>query len=103
MRDILITAIIFGLIPFVLMRPYIGVLVWSWIGYMNPHRLAYGFAYSFPFAKIVGIAVLISFLFSKDKKKIPITPLTILWAIFLVWITLSTLFCTIPSRSTSSI
>jgi len=96
MRDILITAIIFGLIPFVLMRPYIGVLVWSWIGYMNPHRLAYGFAYSFPFAKIVGIAVLISFLFSKDKKKIPITPLTIIWAIFLVWITLSTLFALYP-------
>ena len=99
MRDILITVIIFGLLPFVLMRPYIGVLVWSWIGYMNPHRLAYGFAYSFPFAKIVGIAVLISFLFSKDKKKIPITPLTVVWAIFLLWITLSTLFALYPQEA----
>lgn len=99
MRDILITAIIFGLIPFILMRPYIGILVWSWIGYMSPHRLTYGFAYDFPFAKIVGIAALVSFLISKDKRKIPFTALTTFWAIFLLWMAVTTFFAMYPSEA----
>ena len=40
MRDIAVTLVIFGALPFILWRPYIGVLVWTWIGFMNPHRLA---------------------------------------------------------------
>ena len=42
MRDILIFAAIFGLIPWMLKRPAIGALVFMWLSIMNPHRLAYG-------------------------------------------------------------
>jgi hypothetical protein len=31
MRDLLLTAIVFGALPFVLKRPWIGVLLWSWM------------------------------------------------------------------------
>jgi hypothetical protein len=37
MRDILVTLIVFGALPFVFKRPYIGVLLWVWISVMNPH------------------------------------------------------------------
>ena len=50
MRDILVTLTIFGSIPFILVQPHIGVLVWSWISYMNPHRYTWGFAFDFRFA-----------------------------------------------------
>ncbi|HEU4855481.1 MAG TPA: DUF5935 domain-containing protein, partial [Nitrosospira sp.] len=44
MRDILVTLIVFGALPFVFKRPYIGVLLWVWISVMNPHTQGWGFA-----------------------------------------------------------
>ncbi|MCK5382255.1 MAG: putative O-glycosylation ligase, exosortase A system-associated, partial [Gammaproteobacteria bacterium] len=66
MRDILLTAIFFSVLPFVFSRPYIGIYIWSWLGFMNPHRLTYGFAYEFPFAQIVAIVILASMLKLKE-------------------------------------
>ncbi len=95
-RDILLTVVVFGLLPICLLRPWIGVLVWSWIGYMNPHRLAWGFARNIPFAFMVAIAVMFGFLFTKDRYSLPRTRevflLLLLWATFF----LSTLFAVYP-------
>jgi len=44
MRDLFVLAVVFGSVPVILARPWIGVLVWSWLAYMNPHRLAWGIA-----------------------------------------------------------
>ncbi|MCH9697540.1 MAG: putative O-glycosylation ligase, exosortase A system-associated [Gammaproteobacteria bacterium] len=85
MRDILVTLLIFGSIPFILKRPHIGVLVWSWIGYMNPHRLTFGFAYNFPFAALIGIVTVISMVVSKDTRLFPKHPATIILIIFIIW------------------
>ena len=49
LRDLFVFAAVFGTLPFVLRKPYIGIYLWSWLGYMNPHRLAWGLAYDFPF------------------------------------------------------
>jgi probable O-glycosylation ligase (exosortase A-associated) len=92
MRDIVVTAIVFGLLPFILKRPHVGILTWSWLSYMNPHRLTWGFAYSFPFAQLVAIVTLVSILFSKEPKRIPMTGLTTLWILFLIWISITTVF-----------
>jgi hypothetical protein len=45
MRSLLVALLVFGSLPIIIVRPHVGVLVWSWIGYMNPHRLTWGFAY----------------------------------------------------------
>lgn len=92
MRDILVTILILGSLPFILKRPYVGVLVWSWISYMNPHRLTWSFAYDFPFAQVVAITVLLSLLMNKEKKSIPVDGVLIIWVLFLVWITITTIF-----------
>ena len=55
MRDIVLLLAVMGALPFILRRPPIGILVWSWLAYMNAHRLTWGFAYSFPFAQVVGV------------------------------------------------
>ena len=45
MRSILIAGIVFALLPIVLFKPHVGILLWTWLSYMNPHRLTFGFAY----------------------------------------------------------
>jgi len=90
MRDILLTIFVGGILPFCIQRPYLGLLTWSWLGYMNPHRLTYGFAYSLPFVQAVALITLLGLLFSKESKRVPWTPVTLLWVFFIVWMTLST-------------
>jgi len=89
MRDILITTMVFAMLPYIFRYPWYGVLAWSWLSYMNPHRLAWGFAYDMPFAQIVAIVLLISLLISPEKKNLPANPLIVWWVIFLVWLTIS--------------
>lgn len=91
MRDIFVTLAVFGSLPFILYRPYIGVLVWSWIGYMNPHRLSWGFAMDFPFAMIIAITTLLAVMFSREPKKIPWTRETVLLVLFIAWMGVTTL------------
>jgi probable O-glycosylation ligase (exosortase A-associated) len=60
-----------GLIPVSFLRPWIGVLAWSWIAYMAPHRLAWGFAFNLPVAMMIGVATIAGFVIAKDKKPLP--------------------------------
>ncbi|MDO9007518.1 MAG: putative O-glycosylation ligase, exosortase A system-associated [Thiobacillus sp.] len=96
MRDLFITAIIFGLLPFVFKRPWLGILLWSWLGYMNPHRLAWGFAYSLPFSMIVGLVTIVAFMASKEKKVMPWTRETIVLLVFVGWMLITTFFAFYP-------
>jgi len=70
-RDILIAVTILALVPVSFFRPWIGVLIWSWIAYMAPHKLAWGFAQSLPVAMLIGGATIAGFLFIKDRKPLP--------------------------------
>lgn len=96
MRDLLIALIVFGAVPFMLARPSIGVYLWCWISYMNPHRLAYGWAYHYPFAAVIAGSTLVATLFTKDRQKIPWTGITLLWVALIAWMNVSTLFALVP-------
>jgi len=96
MRDIIITIMVFATLPYILRYPWYGVLTWSWLSYMNPHRLAWGFAYDMPFAQIVAIVLLLSLLMSKEKKNLPGNSLVIIWIVFLVWLSICTIFAVYP-------
>lgn len=99
MRDLIITLIVFGAIPFILARPHIGIMVWSWLGYMNPHRLAWGFAYNFPFVQVSAICTLISLFLNKEPKRFPWTTTTSLWVIWVGWMAFTTLFAQVPESA----
>jgi probable O-glycosylation ligase (exosortase A-associated) len=92
MRDIALMLIFFGILPWVFSRPYIGIYLWTWFGLMNPHRLTYAFAFSFPFAQIIAIVTLISVFKSKEPKRIPWTRETVLLLIFTLWMLITTFF-----------
>jgi len=96
MRDIALTLIFFGFLTFVFSRPYVGIYIWTWLGLMNPHRLTYGFAFSFPFAQIAAIVTLISMIASKEPKRIPWTRETVLLLVFILWMLVTTLFSFYP-------
>jgi hypothetical protein len=75
MRSILVVLLVFGSLPVIVIKPHVGVLVWSWIGYMNPHRLTWGVTYHFPFAMVVGVVTIAAWLFSREPKSLPWHPL----------------------------
>lgn len=99
MRDILVTAVVFGLLPVILSKPYIGIYLWSWLGYMNPHRLTWGFAYDFPFAFVVGIVTMAALLFSREPKRIPWTRESIVLLLLILWMLVTTIFSLHPGLS----
>lgn len=92
MRDIALGLVILGLLPFVLARPDIGILVWTWIGLMNPHKLTFGWAHNFPFAMIVGAAAILAIAVSRERKWLPMTPTVVILLLLNVWMLLTTLF-----------
>lgn len=96
MRDIFVTVVIFGILPFALARPYVGVLLWTWVSFMNPHRLCWGFAFDFPFAMIIAIVTLIGLLISREPKKIPWTRETVILFVFVLWMVITTIFSVYP-------
>lgn len=99
MRDIALALFIFGMLPYILMRPYVGLLLWSWLGYMNPNRLCYGFAVSFPWVQLIAIVTLASLVFSKENKRIPWSAVSVMLVMFLVWTGLTTLTAVVPDAA----
>lgn len=77
------------LLVFAFTRPWLGLLIWSWLAYMNVHRLAYGFAYLFPFSMITAVVIFISLFLSGERIKFPITRETILLFCLCVWMTVT--------------
>jgi len=95
-RDLLISGIVFSILPYVFSRPHLGILLWSWIGYMNPHRLTWGFAYHMPFAMIVALVTIVSVFVSSKKVKFFWSPV-IGWLLFFnFWMLISTIFSLVP-------
>jgi probable O-glycosylation ligase (exosortase A-associated) len=90
MRDLLIAAIVFGLLPFVLSRPTWGVYLSAWLGYMNAHRLCYGFMLSFPVVMVVALTTLVGMVFSKEKTRMIWSREIIVLMIMIAWMGVTT-------------
>ena len=70
--------------------------MWCWLGFMNPHRLAWGFAVNFPFSQVVAITTLIGWLFSRESKRFPVTRETVVLLLFTLWTVVTTLLALVP-------
>ena len=99
MRDIVLFCFILGLLPLVLKRPFIGVLMFTWVSLMNPHRLTYGAAYAFPFEAIIVGVTLIGIVISKEKMRFPPTTCVLVLGALCLWMTLTTFFGLEPDRA----
>ncbi|MFK8017438.1 MAG: putative O-glycosylation ligase, exosortase A system-associated [Gammaproteobacteria bacterium] len=99
MRDLLILFMVVGSIPLIFMRPWIGIIMWCWLGFMNPHRLTWGFAYDFAFAQVIALVTLAAIVISKEKKRIDLTPLVIVWLAWILWMNITTYFALEPAET----
>lgn len=96
MRDIILTVLIFALLPVCIWRPWLGVIVWNWFGLMNPHRLTWSYAYDMPFAVLIGGATLLGIPFAKDRKPIPWNTGLVLVALLVCYFTFTTFYAWAP-------
>jgi probable O-glycosylation ligase (exosortase A-associated) len=99
LRDVLLVVILAGLVPASLLRPWIGVLAWTWLAYMVPHGLAWGFARDLPSAAAIGGATLVGFLFTSEKKALPKVPVIFFLLAFCAHMTLTTVLAHNPPLS----
>lgn len=89
MRDILIIAIVMAGALAALRRPWIGIMLWTWLSIMNPHRYAYGIAYSAPLAALAAASVVLGLFMTRDRES-PLKGSPVTWfLVFVVWITIS--------------
>lgn len=97
LRDLLIIGIVLLLAILALRRPWIGIMNWTWLSIMNPHRYSWGFAFSAPIAAIAAASTLIGLLFTKEKQS-PFQGAPTVWLfLFSIWITISWLLGYDPS------
>ena len=92
MRDFALLAFLVIVIPFILKRPWIGILVGAWISLMSPHRYAWGFAYNIPFAFIVAVVTVSGLVFGKHKIEFPRHPIMYMLLVLMTWFSVTTVF-----------
>lgn len=99
MRDIGLFLFIFASLPVIVFRPVFGLMIWSWLGYMNPHRLSWGYAFDFPFVQVVALTTLVGLLFDRTRKMPQVSFLLVIWIVFVCWMSLTTLFAFNPEAA----
>ncbi|MFM9916851.1 MAG: putative O-glycosylation ligase, exosortase A system-associated, partial [Rhizobacter sp.] len=90
MRDYLVLFLVaIGAIK-ALRHPWVGVMLWTWISIMNPHRFGYGNAFDAPVAAVAAGVTVIGFLITRDQRSSPFKePTVAVFAAFVVWMTIS--------------
>jgi probable O-glycosylation ligase (exosortase A-associated) len=86
-----------ALLPIALVHPFVGVLIWDWISFMNPQQISWGFATRLPWALIAFIFTVTGWVVSPtEPREIKITPLIMLMALFVIGITINMPFALSP-------
>lgn len=99
MRDIVLITLILAALPVAFARPWLGILLWTWVGMMNPHKLTWSVAYDMPFAQLIAIATLTGLFFTKDRKPIPWNFPLALVVILFCYFTFTTFFAWAPEEA----
>ncbi|ABM62322.1 putative O-glycosylation ligase, exosortase A system-associated [Halorhodospira halophila] len=81
LRDIVFGTILISSLPLILYRPWIGPLMWYWVGFFNPHQQAWGFFAGAQVALPVAIATLAATAYTQEKRWPPMT--REMWLVFL--------------------
>lgn len=88
MRDAIFLAILFSCLPICFLRPYFGILFFSWISYFNPHMYTWSVArWIIPPAQLAAIATILGLPFAREKSRLMDMQregflLALLWVLF---------------------
>jgi probable O-glycosylation ligase (exosortase A-associated) len=82
---LIFTALMLVLLAMAVMRPFVGILVWCWISFMNPHRLlGGGFGVDQPWAMLTFLATLIGCVIAREPRRPAVNGTTVL--LMLLWL-----------------
>ncbi len=98
MRDILVTLVVFGSLPYIFKRPWFGAIMWIWISVMNLHSQGWGFARTMPFAAIIAGVAVVSLVLDKEKYRLPKSPVTVVFILFMAWMSVTSIFAIHPDQ-----
>ena len=100
MRDQLIVAIVCASLPLILLRPFVGLLVYDWLAYMRPQNMAWGASRTLPLSQWVAIAMLIGLALALGRERaITIRLQTVLMVLLGLWISATVVTAVMPEMS----
>ncbi len=90
MRSLLLFCEMVVLLPISLVHPFVGVLMWDWISFMNPQQISWGVASHLPWALIAFVFTVTGWVVSPtEPRQITVTPLIVLMVLFVLGITIN--------------
>src|ERR1700742_1382910 len=98
-RDLILLAALLGVVPLILRAPQIGILAWIWVTLMNPQQEVYGFLHGASLDLYIAIITAFAWAASKERKIVPLNPLTLALIVFALWTCITTYFALRPDYS----
>ncbi|GAB4145983.1 MAG: hypothetical protein Fur0037_13940 [Planctomycetota bacterium] len=72
MRDLFVFGVVMGTLPLSFRRPFLGLLLFSWLAYMRPQDLCWGFARNMRFSFYVGFTMVAGW-WANERGRVPFT------------------------------
>jgi putative inorganic carbon (hco3(-)) transporter len=91
LRTSLVFFMFFAALPFAFVYSWVAPLLYVAMSVMNPHKLTYGAAVTFPFAQIAALLSLFLLVVSKQRRNLPNHPLIYLMISLYLWMGLTSL------------
>jgi probable O-glycosylation ligase (exosortase A-associated) len=99
MRDLIFMLAIFSLMPVSFLRPYIGMVVFSWLAYMRPQDLTWGFAKYERWSFYIAIIMFVGYLAQRRKGPLFVPdPRTIVFLVLILLVGLGVLLHPHPTN-----
>jgi probable O-glycosylation ligase (exosortase A-associated) len=92
MRDLFLGPLLLAILVQTFRTPSAGVLGWTWLTLMTPQKLIWGLLSGMPLNLILALATLAMVVFTRDRKKLPFNTVVGLWALFIVAMTVTSVF-----------
>ncbi|MCP5160717.1 MAG: putative O-glycosylation ligase, exosortase A system-associated [Hahellaceae bacterium] len=99
LRSLIILSIVVAGCVYALKNAYVGALLMSWVAYMNPHRMSWGFAYSMPIALVATAVTALALVFSKEKSAPPLRAPLVYLLLFIFWAIGTSFFAWFPDEA----
>jgi putative inorganic carbon (hco3(-)) transporter len=99
-RDLFVMAVVCGSLPVIVLRPFFGLLVYSWLAFMRPQDMAWGASRTLPLSMWVAVALAVGLALAMGRERpLTLAPQTVLLLLLAAWITLSTLLAVVPEMA----
>ncbi len=98
MRDTLTLFLITVFAIAALIHPWLGIMSWTVVGIMNPHRYTW-LAAEWPLAAAIAVATLLGMIFTRDRIRPLVAPATVALVAFMLWMCVTLPYSLYPDDS----